>query len=257
MTSNAGFPIDLNSHRLFTLIAMCLFILANISSQAWSGGKRKLVINSGGNEPYVSSDGTGFYRLIVNEIFSRLDIDVEFVPLPNQRSLISANDGVDDGNMARIEGLEKKYPNLIRVPEKIIDYQFVAYSLDGNIRLSGWASLEPYQVAYINGWQIFEKNLGDTKNVTRVRKPAQLYSLLQGKRVDIILFERWSGLYWSQHLNVEARLLQPPLATRALYMYLHKKHADLVPAVAQALVDMKKDGTYQRIFDKKLAVLAE
>ncbi len=257
MAYSIRFSARLKPHRLFALVAVCLFMLANTSSQAWSGEKRKLVINSGGNEPYVSSDGSGFYTLIVNEIFKRLGIDVEFISLPNQRSLIFANDGIDDGNMARIKGLEKKYPNLIRVPEKIIDYEFVAYSLDTDISMDGWESLKPYEVAYISGWQIFETNVRDTKKRTRVRNPTQLFGLLQNKRADIILFEHWSGLYWNKRLNVGARLLRPPLATRALYMYLHKKHADLVPAVAQTLTDMKKDGTYQRIFYDKLAVLVE
>lgn len=239
------------------LVAMCLLILASISGQAWSGEKRKLVINSGGNEPFVSSDGTGFYTLIVNEVFSRLGIDVEFIPLPNQRALINANDGIDDGNMARIEGIEKKYPNLVRVPEKIVDYEFVAYSLDPDIHIDGWESLKPFEVAYVNGWQIFEKKVHDTKKLTRVRKAAQLFRLLKNDRVDVILFERWGGLWWKRNMHVDARLLHPPLATKALYMYLHKSQADLVPAVAQALADMKKDGTYQRIFDEKLTVLVK
>ncbi len=32
-----------------------------------------------------------------------------------------------------------------------------------------------------------------------------------------------------------------------MYLYLHKKHQALVPRLAQALKDMKADGTYNRI----------
>ena len=255
--STVGFGYHSKRYRLFTRFAMCLFVLANISSQAWSGEKPELVINSGGSEPFSNSAGSGFYALVAREAFSRLGITVKFIHLPNQRALINANEGIDDGNMARIEGLEKKYPNLVRVPEKIVDYDFVAYSLDPSIKINGWESLKPYGVAFINGWQIFEKNVRGSRQVTRVRKASQLFELLKNRRVDIILFERWGGLWWKQHENVDARLLYPPLATRPLYMYLNKSHVDLVPLVAQALAEMKKDGTYQHIFDEKLAVLPE
>lgn len=35
-------------------------------------------------------------------------------------------------------------------------------------------------------------------------------------------------------------------------MYLNKKHAALVPKLAQALADMKADGSYQKLFDMTL-----
>lgn len=38
-------------------------------------------------------------------------------------------------------------------------------------------------------------------------------------------------------------------------MYLNRKHAALVPRVAQALVDMKADGTYKRFYDLHLKPL--
>jgi ABC-type amino acid transport substrate-binding protein len=40
-------------------------------------------------------------------------------------------------------------------------------------------------------------------------------------------------------------------------MYLHKKHADLVPKVSEALVRLKKNGSYQRIFDATLKPLTD
>ena len=50
---------------------------------------------------------------------------------------------------------------------------------------------------------------------------------------------------------------EPPLASVDMYMYMHKEHAHLVPKLAQALKDMKADGTYRKIFDEILTPLSE
>ncbi len=86
-----------------------------------------LTITSGRSEPFVTPEKNGFYDLIVKNMFQRTGIKAETVLLPSERSLINANTGVDDGNIARIKGIEKKYKNLIMVPEKIIDFDFVAF----------------------------------------------------------------------------------------------------------------------------------
>ena len=48
------------------------------------------------------------------------------------------------------------------------------------------------------------------------------------------------------------RVLEPPLATREMFLYLNKKHLPLIPALTKQLRSMKDDGTYDRIFEKTL-----
>ncbi len=43
------------------------------------------------------------------------------------------------------------------------------------------------------------------------------------------------------------RALEPPLAQREMFLYLNKRHKTILPILAGALKDMKKDGTYNRI----------
>ena len=129
------------------------------------------------------------------------------------------------------------------------------YSAGPKFTVSNWESLEPYSVGYIIGWQILEKNITITNKVTKVKNPRQLFSLIQNKRIDLIIYERWGGLWWLKKLGMNIKPLKPHLAKRELYLYLNKKHKHLIPLVAQALVEMKKDGTYQRIFDETLSIL--
>jgi polar amino acid transport system substrate-binding protein len=46
---------------------------------------------------------------------------------------------------------------------------------------------------------------------------------------------------------------EPPLASVPMYMYLHRKHADLVDDAARALREMKADGTYASIVAETLS----
>ena len=62
-----------------------------------------------------------------------------------------------------------------------------------------------------------------------------------------MLAERWQGLWAAKQQGVKVKLQQPPFAVSDMYIYLNKRHAELVPKVAQALVNMKTDGTFQRI----------
>jgi polar amino acid transport system substrate-binding protein len=85
-----------------------------------------------------------------------------------------------------------------------------------------------------------------------VRDADQLFGLLASGRADVVLYERWQGLAKSRAMGLKVKVLEPPLVRTKMYMYLHKKHVALVPLVSAALAKLKKDGTYQRIFDNTL-----
>jgi len=58
----------------------------------------------------------------------RLDIPFEIVRLPAERAMINVNSGESDGELPRIAGLSNKYTNIVQIPEKLLDYSFVAFS---------------------------------------------------------------------------------------------------------------------------------
>jgi polar amino acid transport system substrate-binding protein len=215
----------------------------------------ELVIGSGRKEPFVTPDGSGFYDLLVKALFGRLGIEARCVKLPSERALINADAGIDDGNIARIEGLEARYPNLVRVPGKILDFEFMAFASDTDFKVAGWDSLVPYNIGFITGWKIFEANIVRARSITRVRSPGQLFTLLDHGRADIVMFDRLGGNWWIRAHGVAAHALEPPVAVREMFLYLNKKHAALVPRIDAALEQMRHDGEYQRIYDQVLTPL--
>ena len=222
-----------------------------------AAGPETYILNTSTGAPYATNDRQGFLDLVVAEAFKRVGLKGEVaLYTASKRALLNANSDVDQGVAMRIKNLEKAYPNLIRVPERVIENDFVAYSRDLNFATSGWASLLPYAVTHIHGWVVFERNLAKGQNVTTVTDPGQMFTMLEKKRVDLALYERWQGLQRARNLGQSVRVHNPPLASVDMFMYVHKKHAHLVEPLDKALKAMKSDGTYQAIFDKVLAPLA-
>lgn len=158
--------------------------------------------------------------------------------------------------MVRVAGLEKIYPNIRKIPEAIMSLRFVGFSKTIHKPLAGWDSLKPYDVAIINGWKILEKNVTGTRSLTRVASPGDLFNLIELGRAEIVLYGQWLGLQYIHDKGLSGiKLLSPPLAEKETFIYLHKKHQSLVPRAAQAIRDMKADGSFQRITDQTLGHL--
>lgn len=236
------------------LTAFAIFL---VFAPAQSRAVEPLVLNTGTRAPYTTEDHKGFLDRLVEEVFERVGVKAEvLVYNASARAMEQANDGVDAGFAMRVKGLEKRYANMVRIPEKIIDNDFVALSKSAPFPTTDWKSLAGYDVAYILGWKIFERNLAGYANIVTPRNADQLIDLLRYDRVDLILYERWQGAWRAQNTGLKVSVHEPPLASVPMYMYLHKKHADLVEPVAEALRAMKADGAYDRIVAEVLAPLA-
>ena len=233
-------------------IAACVLLFVGVF-HTHALGAEKIYLNSGIRDPFTTRNKDGFVDLVVKEAFARIGVEAEVVVYQNaSKSLSNANAGVDDGAALRIKGTNKKFTNLVMVPEKLMDNDFVAYYWGINIKIDDWESLNKYKVAYIDGWQIFEDNTKGHPALSAVENPQMLFDELSQLKVDIILYERWQGLWRARELGLDLTANEPPLASMEMYMYLNIKHEDKVEAVAKSLADMKKDGTYEKIYNLTL-----
>jgi len=240
-------------HRLSLLALLVLAGWGLPAISATHAANKILVLNSSVIDPLSNDKQTGFVDSVVKEALNRIGYDLESVRLPAERALLNANAGIDDGDLLRIAGLQEIYPNLIQVPEKIMDMEFVAFTRRASFPISGWQSLKPCSVAIITGWKILEQYITETVELTKVKNADLLFKLLLKDRTDVIVYSRWLGLaYIKQHKLKSIKILEPPLGRRTMYVYLHKKHRNLVPKLAASLRSMKLDGSYQRIFKKIL-----
>ena len=71
---------------------------------------------------------------------------------------------------------------------------------------------------------------------------------IQKKRIEIALYEKSQALFIIKKMGLqEIKILQPNLLEGDWYLYLNKKHKDLIPKITAELLKMHKDGTIKRI----------
>lgn len=236
------------------IIFFGLLVNAPVLSQP---ATQTIVLNTAFGPPVSTDQQTGFGDVVLREAFKRIGYKLETLRLPAERALINANMGIDDGDLLRVAGLQKKYTNLIQVPEKVMTIDMVLFSKNQpSFVVDGWESMASHSLGVITGWKIMEKNfgrLGKRVEIIKTDNPEQLFTLLAKDRVDFVAYSNWSGLGYLKRNNItNVTLLDPPLARPSFYTYLHKKHKHLVPKLAAAIKSMKADGTLQAIFDRLL-----
>ncbi len=215
-----------------------------------------LTLNTWAGSPLSKRDRTGYIDRILIEAFNRIGLTVSLSKKPAERSLYNANKGVDDGDYIRVAGLEKIYPNLIRVPSKLFDMEFVAFAKNKTVKVDGWASLKPYHVGILRGWKILEMNVKEAKSRSELDSIESMFKMVDLGRLDIALYSRYLGRGVLENMGYSGiRDLNPPFAVEEMFLYLNNKHAKLVPELAKVLETMKHDGTIQGIFDQTLKQL--
>jgi polar amino acid transport system substrate-binding protein len=239
--------------NVFPRLVLCLVL--GWGALVHAASAPELVLNNVNNPPYTNVQKTGFLDRVGQAAFQRCGLRLRLVRLPPERGLRNANAGIEDGDLTRIAGIEDSYPNLIRVPEKLIDWQFSAFTYRHDLSVPAhWKSLLPYTVGIIRGWKIAETNLGTAKKLVLVDDVDQLFRLLEKRRVDAVVYSREMGLwYLHEHGLRDVQRLEPPLESREMFIYLNKKHAERVAPLAAALRSLKQDGTYERIYRASMA----
>lgn len=244
-----------NLYRLTVLWAGFL-LAALIAPHSLAQTGKLSIVTAATYPPMVdSANGPGFLNMLADALFKRVGVEFQLTALPAERALMNVNAGLDDGDIARTAIAGNGYPNLIRVPESVVTYDFIAYARDPAIRIRSWADLKPYSVAYPSGWKIFDANVKNAREITVTPTIHELFPLLQKGRTDVVLLSRWVGQWLTVQDGYSFKPMEPPLARLEMFMHLNNKHATLVPKLAQALRDMKADGSYQNIYDATLKPL--
>jgi polar amino acid transport system substrate-binding protein len=209
-----------------------------------------LVLNTSFFAPITAPAHDGVLDLFYAELFKRLGMRVTIQPSSAERGLLNANSGVDDGDVSRVQGIENSYTNLVRVPERVMSYQMVAFARHADFVVTGAASLKPYDVGILTGWKVLERTIVGTHSLVKLETGRQLFAMLDMDRIDVAVIEKLEGMDFIRTMGLkQIRMLEPPLVEGDWFLYLHSKHAALVPRVAEEMRKMKQDGSYQRIFD--------
>jgi polar amino acid transport system substrate-binding protein len=195
-----------------------------------------------GNDP-----ATGIAEQVVAEAYRRIGHKLVVHKLPGERTLVEANDGRMDGELYRKLGMEREYPNLMIVPVPLLTYEIVIFTRGTEFVVNGWDSLRPYSIGFVRGIKIVTENTAGMKSEAVATMEHAMQKLIMG-RTDVVVGNRLSGLAALEALKVDdVHALSPALASFPVFHYVHKKNAELVPALQAALLAMKADRTIERL----------
>lgn len=229
---------------LFLLMICAGTMTASDQAEA---GEQPFTVSTSYKSLLSNPEQTGMLDLIVKEAFRRIGIEAEIVFNLTERSLADVNAGLLDAELNRIEGMEKKFPNLVRVPEPNMVMDFVAFSKK-DYQIEGWDSIRDLHIGLVSGWKIVEENTKGFPHVIKVPTETELFNMLDMDRLDIALYSKLTGYEQIHQRGLEGmRHLEPPLESRNMYLYVHKRHSGLAQPLAEALRSMKEDGTWDRI----------
>ncbi len=196
-------------------------------------------------------EGTGMLDRVLTEAFRRIGITAEIVYTPTERSLSDVNAGILDAELNRIAGMEKSYPRLRRVPEANMTMDFVAFSLQP-FDIDGWESIRNLDIGLVRGWKILEEHTSDFPHIVTVPTEVELFTMLDKERLHLALYSRRTGYEVLRDLGIDrVHHLEPPLASRDMFLYVHEKHEGITDSLAQALREMKADGSYDAIMKQE------
>lgn len=196
--------------------------------------------------------------LVYTEAFRQLGYKFSYTLYPLKRSLMESNSGRIGGETARMKftpGIKKTYPNLIQVEETIWESVVSVYSDNPDISIDGWDSLKNYAylgIGYRRG-NLFAEMMLKQKGFS----PKHLIETTDVKQGLRMLASGRIGIFLDADAVIEGTLRENEfrgstiekactLDRLPLYPYLHKKYANLVPALGSVLKQMKEDKTFDR-----------
>jgi polar amino acid transport system substrate-binding protein len=177
-------------------------------------------------------------------VYARAGLPVEFVPLPQKRSLVQAVDGVIDGDAGRIPGLEARFPSLVRVDVKLMDLVGAAYVVRGQ-EMGDYRPelLDTLRAGAVRGVLWAEKIMGK-RRLEQVNNYETLFDMLLAGRIDVALASRVSAEYLFRRDSARyagVRRLDPPAYKVPFYHYLNIKNADIVPVLEKVLRELRAE----------------
>jgi len=253
-----------SSHNLcFAAIYSILWCVAFLSSPAFSVHAYGQDTVQTPTTVICTNSANSMHRIatdFIREAYRRIGHDVEFVKLPNRRSLIQANDGACDAETVRIGGLDKTYKNLIPVPVPVTELHgvvFMKHHRDTHLPdINTWQDMQGLDIYVIRGEVYAERGTANLGAGT-VGTYKQLFTMLEQDRADVGIGIHHVGLVElaRNFPNSTIHTHGAPLLSAPLYHYIHRKNRHLLKDLTRVLEDMAESGELEIINAKALSRL--
>ncbi len=225
--------------RFYSLsLLLVLLATALLPMPARGEAKRLLFVNN--------TDSSTCADRMVYEVFKTLGYSVSIDTMAMSDAMESADLGRYDGMCKQTIEIESQYENLVRVPNSIGVIQFIALVRDSDdTQIAGWSDLAERRIGCLEQKiNILSSVPDNVHSMTLYGSLKELYDALRGGRIDVAVT---THNFSSTPLLPVGMRISGELSRESTFIYLHKKHAALVPQVAQAIDRLKRTGVFERI----------
>jgi len=191
-------------------------------------------------------------RVLIPEIYKKLGYRVDITPMPGKRAQEEATSGTKDGEIMRIFTYGNENPTTIRVPTPYYYLETMGFvRKNSGVKVNSKSDLAKYRLAKVRG----VKTQG-LKNVFDLKNTKTMMEFLNRGRADIALTNTVDGVLVLEKLGyTNIGPIENPLAVLDLYNYIHEDHADIVPQVNKAILDMQSSGEMDELIKKAEAAV--
>lgn len=229
--------------------------LLSVCFVGFSYGQNADADNSEEVRPTIELEGPSttpaalFVQDVLERAYDSIGYQVVYRDVPLARSFVEANKGELAGLRARVGAVADKYPNLVKVPFEILNFNLV---LMADRRVCGACELSTInQVALTRGGVAIQELLGDSlksKDVVEATTGTQALELLKAGKVQAAVLSDTNVP--QEYYQLNHHWMKRTLAVLPDYHYLHKSYGHLVPGLQKELEKLQSDGTIARLRSK-------
>lgn len=226
-------------------ISRILFLICCLASSGLSFSEQRIIELEGPNKTPAAL----FVQELLEQAYGNLGYQIKYRRVPLARSFVEANTGRLDGLRARVGSVADKYPNLVKVPFRLLDFKLVMLA---DRRVCGACDLS--QLSHIvvpRGFKAFEDFIAtqDLKlNITEVTSIQQALDILTAGKVQAAVMSDTNVPSSYYHLN--HHWIKQTLAILPDYHYLNSKHKNLVPKLLTEMQKLDSNGQVARLREK-------
>jgi polar amino acid transport system substrate-binding protein len=191
----------------------------------------------GVNDPIIDYSSS-----IVREAYARLGVTATDDTPSGERALLALSAGQYFGDIVHIQGFDRMYPNLVRIPVPVITYYAIVVTDGRPLPVRTWTDLEPYRVCIKRGVKSIEMKTNKLPRRIVVAEYAPLFRMLRVGRCEAAVVPQSAWLQPERYEMKGLRTLEPPLQSWPLYHHVHNTNSAIVPLLQRVLQDMASSG---------------
>lgn len=223
-------------------VLLCLLLMISITVHAASDMPKVMRFNKPPQTPQAR-----YVIELMGMVYHALGIELRLEEFNHKGSLIAANAGNLDGQLARVASVEVEYLNLRRVDHALFQFNLQFLSLCSFCELKELSSLTirsgyPVATAYLAEHHI-QAYVIDVKSAV-----TQLNLVMQEQVEGALILD----FHLKPHLkNINEETLQiKNLAVIESFHFVHKRYEHLIPLIKAKLEEFEREGVIQMLKTK-------